>query len=342
MNRKFLFAGAGFATVVAIAFSSTQLRPAPVAPAASATATTVSANQPAETNSLSAFDGNRAFSLLRAQCDFGPRPLGTPAHEKTAAFLLEQLEPLVDEVKTQKWKQYIKYGPGAGQTFAMTNILALVRGSDDEGKKPEEIRPDLMLSAHWDTRPVADQDLISANRKQPILGANDGASGVAVLLEVTRVLKEKRPRQSIVIALWDGEDLGEFFYGAKYFARTVNEPENKRWRPARGILIDMIGDADLRVTSEKNSMAKAPELWADVHASAAALGLSRHFHGPAMEVLDDHIPLNEAGIPTIDLIDFQYPHWHTVNDTPDKCSPQSLKVIGDVLLHFIGRGAQKA
>ena len=289
------------------------------------------------------FNRQRAFDLLRAQCDFGPRPPGSAAHDKCRDFLVAQLRPLVDEIITQNWTQPIKRGPGAGRSFAMTNILGVIRGTAAGGAPPggkdtadaANTGPSLMLCAHWDTRPVADQDPSPANRAKPILGANDAASGVATLLEVARVLKRNRPSLNVIIAFWDGEDLGEFFYGSRYFARMSSTPAWKRWRPDRAILIDMIGDRDLQCNRETNSLRYAPDLYQEVLNAAAGLGLSRHFDGPQMEVQDDHLPLNQAGIPAIDLIDFSYPAWHTVDDTPDKCSPESLSVIGRVLLRVI-------
>jgi hypothetical protein len=335
MNRKWLPLGGALA-VAAVAATSLMQRPAPVS--SSAPVAHQADAKPAATTVT--FEGARAYDLLKAQCDFGPRPMGTEAHEKTAAWLQEQLKLVTDEVKPQKWNEKIRRGPGAGNTYAFTNVFGIIRGSDDEGKDPQKIVPALMLSAHWDTRPVADMDEVKANRGRPILGANDGASGVAALLEIARVLHANRPRKTIVFAFWDGEDLGEFLHGSTYFARHSREAQWKRFRAQQGILLDMIGDADLRCTRELNSIKYAPQLWEDVHAAAAEVGKSAHFNGRAIEITDDHVPLNQAGIPTIDLIDFDYPYWHTVEDTPDKCSPESLQVIGDVVLHFIARGSK--
>ncbi len=295
------------------------------------------AAQPAATEPAApvAFEAMRAFDLLRAQCDFGPRPPGSAAHAQCRDFLIERLRPLVDEIATQNWTQPITRGPGAGRSFAMTNILGVIRGRSVVDRKDGTWGPSLMLCAHWDTRPVADQEPSAANRRQPIMGANDAASGVAVLLEIARVLKDKRPEQTVLIAFWDGEDLGEFFYGSRYFAKTSSTPAGKKWRPQRAILLDMIGDRDLQCNRELTSLRYAPELYQEVLNAAVDLGLSQHFDGPAIEVQDDHLPLNQAGIPAIDLIDFNYPYWHTLHDTPDKCSPESLKVIGDVLLRVI-------
>lgn len=282
------------------------------------------------------FDAARAYRLLQAQCDFGPRPMGSPAHTKCRDFLVQQMQPLVDEFTTQNWNQPVTKGPGAGHTYAMTNLLGMIRGQN----APAGQTPQLLLCAHWDTRPVADMDPDPVNRSKPILGANDGASGVAVLLEVARVLKSSRPAQTVAVALWDGEDLGEFFYGARHFAELSRTAQWKKWRPDNAILLDMIGDRDLQVDRETNSMRLAPDLYQQVMNSAADLGLAQYFNGPQRDVLDDHIPLNEAGIPAVDLIDFSYRPWHTLDDTPDKCSPASLKVIGTVLLRLCAKWGQ--
>ena len=333
MNRR-LFPAALFG-IVAVGAAALLNRPASQAQNEAVQSTV----EKAPAASVAAFDGERAFALLRAQCDFGPRPMGTPAHEETAEWLQKQLADVSDEVETQTWNETVRRGPGAGKTFKFTNVFGIIRGTKDEGKDAEKIVPDLMLSAHWDTRPVADMDETKANRGKPILGANDGASGVAALLEIARVLKAQRPEKTIVFAFWDGEDLGEFFYGSKYFARHSREAKWKRFRPKQGILLDMIGDRNLRVTRDLTSVEFAPSLWEDFHRAAAEQGKSEHFNGREIAVQDDHVPLNQAGIPTIDLIDFDYPYWHTVEDTVDKCSAASLQIIGDCVLHFIRRGA---
>lgn len=284
------------------------------------------------------FDGKRAYDLLKAQCDFGPRPMGSEAHEKTSAWLQEHLKGVTDEVVTQKWNEAITTGPGAGHTYPCTNIFGIVRGTMDEDKDPQKIVPDLMLSAHWDTRPVADEDPVPANRDKPIIGANDGASGVAALLEMARVLKMERPKKTIVFAFWDAEDLGAFLHGARHFAVNSRDPEWKRLRARQGILLDMIGDSDLQCIRDTTSVDYAPALWEDFHRAAAEINQGEHFNGKSVGMIDDHVPLNQAGMPTIDLIDFDYPYWHTLGDTADKCSAESLQVIGDVILHFIRRG----
>lgn len=275
------------------------------------------------------FDGERAFALLRAQCDLGPRAPGTEAHRRARDWLIGQLRPHVDGLIVQTWRQKVRRGPGAGRTFAMTNLLALVHG---RGARDES--PDLMLSAHWDTRPVADQDPDPARRGEPVPGANDGASGVAVVLEAARALRAHRPPRPVVLALWDGEDLGEYFYGSRAWG-FASRRGRVAWRPRRGILLDMVGKRGLRCTTELNSLRQAPELWRRVHATAGELGLGAHFGGRPLAITDDHVFLAQAGVPTILLIDYDYPQWHTTADTVERCDAASLQAIGDVVLRVV-------
>jgi len=198
----------------------------------------------------------------------------------------------------------------------------------EQNWKDAKIR--VALFAHWDTRPSADQEFDPEKAAQPIPGANDGASGVAVLLELMRVMKEHKDI-GVQYVFVDGEDLGpsldEMFLGAKFYAKNL--PEVK---PDYGILLDMIGDRDLRVPKEPNSAALAPDLLKALYVHAANVGLGNTFPstmGP--EILDDHLSINEAGIPTIDLIDFDYRWWHTLGDTADKCSAASLGKVGRLL-----------
>ncbi|GIJ52288.1 glutamine cyclotransferase [Virgisporangium aliadipatigenens] len=273
------------------------------------------------------FEPRRAWALLRAQYDLGPRYPGAPGHRATRELLLDRLSRCADEVMVQDWVQRVATGAGAGRRFPMTNVLALIHGTHRRG------RPALLVGTHWDTRPVADADPDPRRRAEPAPGASDGASGVAVLLELARALRAVRPAQSVAFAFFDGEDLGEYCYGSRLFARTLRR--RQEWRPDAAVVIDMIGGRGMRCATETRSVAQAPALWNAVHASAAALGLERRFHGPAARVGDDHVPLQRAGVPAVLLIDRSYPQWHTVADTPDACEPASLDAIGRVLLHLV-------
>ena len=213
-----------------------------------------------------------------------------------------------------------------GFNVSMTNVIATM----DVGAKKT-----VLLMAHWDTRPTADQEWESRDAQKPILGANDGASGVAVLLDLMRAFKETPPSVNIIFLFTDGEDLGpglnEMFLGAKHYAKNLPSP-----KPSYGILLDMIGDKDLRIPVEPNSLEAAPDLVKRFYANAAKIGLAETF--PTSQqgaILDDHLALIDAGVPTMDLIDFTYPHWHTLADTVDKCSADSLGKVGKAVETFL-------
>lgn len=274
------------------------------------------------------FDAQHAFAYLEKQCAFGPRPPGTAAHRKTQAYLFAELQKYTDTVVLQPLEFQAD-----GKTLHLNNILA------EFGKGGGET---LLLAAHWDTRPMADQDAVPENRDKPILGANDGASGVAVLLETARILKEHPPPRRIVIVLFDGEDYGpstdNMFIGSRFFASALKTRTYQRWKPDYGILLDMVGDKDLQLPIERFSWDANREFAEALWHRARELGLTvfQPRLGPA--IMDDHVPLIQAGIPMVDIIDFTYPYWHTLEDTVDKCSPKSLEIVGTLVLSVIYQG----
>ena len=220
-------------------------------------------------------------------------------------------------------------GTVAGVETPMANIVARLRPEN-----PHRV----LLCAHWDSRPWADKDPVPANRRLPVPAANDGASGVAVLLEMARQLAAAPPKNcGVDIVLFDGEDLGSdsapqlFSQGARYYAA---HPAGGV-QPALAILLDMVGDAKLTLPIEGASWRSAPQqirdIWKIGAATAPAVWLDQHGY----EMTDDHTPLIEAGIPSIDIIDFDYPPWHTLADTPDKCSAASLATVGETLLTYL-------
>jgi len=269
------------------------------------------------------FNSMSAFQYLDKQVAFGPRPPGSAAHEQLRAYLVTTLGQWTT-VTQQNFKQIV-----SGTSYDLTNLLGVIPAAT-RGKGSRAPRR-LLLSAHWDTRPTADQDPDPARRNQPILGANDAGSGVAVLLEVARLLHEEPPPVEVVIALWDGEDFGNYLYGSTYFADNMGA-----FRPDWAINLDMIGDADLHVNREVNSLNAAADLFAAVLRAADDLGLAGRFDGASLNILDDHIPLIRKGIKAIDLIEFDYgpnnSYWHTHADTADKCSAESLQALGEVVL----------
>jgi len=196
-----------------------------------------------ESNLIPEFSGKNAYAYLVKQCDFGPRNPGSAGHKLCRDYLIKTFQQFADKVSTQPF--ILSYGSPPKQAKC-TNIIARFQ--------PEKSNR-ILLCAHWDTRPWADKDPDPQNRDKPILGANDGASGVAVLLEIAKIIHRDKPKTGIDIVLFDGEDAGvggsskEWIQGSSFFAKNL-EPKD---RPVFGILIDMIGDADLDVYKEENS-----------------------------------------------------------------------------------------
>lgn len=279
------------------------------------------------------FDSARAFADLEKQVKFGPRVTGTTGHKECREWLVAEFKKICGNAERQDFKVILKNARGrTPEEINLSNIYARI---NPEAKKQ------ILLCAHWDTRPSADMEEDEARQDKPIPGANDGASGVAVLLELARIFAAKKPDVGVQFVLFDGEDYGpnseRMFLGAKYYARKPALP-----RPDYAILIDMIGDKDLAIPREKRSELLNKEINDKVWNAAKELGskafisqVGHYVNGELDEIWDDHLPLLEAGWKAIDLIDFEYPAWHTLSDTPDKCSPASLKTIGDVLAKVV-------
>lgn len=276
------------------------------------------------------FDSYRAFEILKKQCEFGPRPPDSEAHRKTRDYLFSELKKYAEQVSLQPYSSEVDTisDPPKRKMLHMNNIIA------EFGSNYSET---LLLAAHWDTRPCADKDPVINNQRQPILGANDGASGVAVLLEIARILKATPPPRRIIIILFDGEDYGkttdQMFMGSRYFAKNMG-----KWKPDYGILLDMIGDKDLQIPIEQYSWVANREYADAIWRRAEKLGLAPFQRKLGVAVMDDHVPLIKAGIPMVNIIDFDYPHWHTLEDTVDKCSPKSLEVVGKLVVNIIYEG----
>lgn len=267
------------------------------------------------------FDQAKAWEHLLKQCAFGPRLSGMEGHIKTRDWMVETMKASCENVRLQPFSYDWQFGK---KKLEMWNVIG------EQNWKDAKTR--VLLLAHWDTRPFADQESDPEKMNKPILGANDGASGVAVLLELMRAVKGRLPEGlGVMYLMVDGEDLGpeleEMFLGAKHFAKNMPNP-----KPDYAILLDMVGDKDLRIPMEPNSLRYAQPLVQAFYRNAASIGLRDVFpqvYGPTIE--DDHIPLNEAGLKTIDLIDFDYAPWHTQEDTPDKCSAASLGKVGKAM-----------
>jgi hypothetical protein len=283
----------------------------------------------AETGGAAAFDGGRAYDLLNQQVSLGPRVPGTSAHTNAVKLMERALKPRADLVSVDRFSEVAD-----GKPVDLSNILARFDGKSDKW---------VLLAAHWDSRPRAEYEVDAAKRKQPIPGANDGASGVAVLLELARVFSEKKPDVGVLMVFFDGEDYGQtesgMYLGARHFAANLGKLPALLQKPIKidyGILLDMVGDKDLHIYQEQNSLHAAPEVVRKVWSAARKLGYEDQFvPKPKFRIDDDHIPLIKAGVKCIDIIDFDYGPWHTLDDTPDKCSAGSLKTVGDVVARLI-------
>jgi len=279
------------------------------------------------------FDGSRAFELLEKQVALGPRFPGSPGHAALVSLLTDYLEPRAHELKIQTTSLSHPYEDGP---LPITNILARFN---------PPARKHVLLLAHYDTRAIADQDPDPGNRSKPILGANDGASGVAVLLMLADILARDVPPIGVDLLFVDAEDVGRshdlenFSLGTKAFLPEMNDLLGGV-RPQYAVLVDMVGDAELTLPIEYHSWRDARKLVSRIWNLARDLGYSQFRFEMGAQIYDDHVPLLEAGIPAVDIIDFDYPnteknYWHTLEDTPDKCSAESLEAVGTVLTTLI-------
>jgi peptidase M28-like protein len=273
------------------------------------------------------FDGTAAFGYIETQVAFGPRVPGTPAHKSMGDWLDSLLRQRADTVVVQSWTHVTT----AKTRLPLRNFVA--RFNPGAEKR-------LLLLAHWDSRPVSDSP-ISRDSSHAVLGANDGGSGVALLLGLADVLKRAPPAIGVDLLFVDGEDYGDFtktpndvLIGSRYYG-AHQLPDGP---PLYAVLFDLVADKDLQIYQEGNSLVGAPEVVELVWDTAKELGYGGYFiASPRHTLIDDHLELQKAGIRAIDVVDFDYPPWHTQYDTIDKVSAASLQVVGDVAVQLIRR-----
>jgi glutaminyl-peptide cyclotransferase len=283
------------------------------------------------------FNGERAFEHLKEICEIGPRISGTEGMRKQQELVTRHFEELGAKVIRQEFA--IRH-PETGQRTELANLIV-------------EFHPDrkdrILLCAHYDTRPYPDQDPDPAKRRDPFIGANDGASGVALLMELGTHMADFESRYGVDFVLFDAEELiydsdrDKYFIGSEHFARdyVANPPRHKYHY---GILLDMVADKELQLYLERNSIgiASVRPLTLSIWSTAARLGVKEFIAQPGHLVIDDHLSLiNIAGIPTCDIIDFDYPrpgrlnYWHTTRDVPENCSALSLAKVGWVVHEWL-------
>lgn len=268
------------------------------------------------------FDEINAFHHAKRQVSYGPRINGSDGHKKTREYIFQQLEKSSWEIESKIYRT---------EDHVIQNIV----GKYGSGE------PLVILGAHYDTRLLSDRDQNIENISTPVPGANDGASGVAVLLELARILPETVSDNGVFgnsnikqvwLVFFDAEDNGnipgwDWILGSNSFVENLNNT------PEAVIILDMIGDANLKIYQEINS---DPIINQEIWETADKLGYGEVFIPLSKyRILDDHIPFLEAGIQAVDIIDFEYPYWHTTEDTIDKISPESLKIVGDTVLTWL-------
>jgi glutaminyl-peptide cyclotransferase len=274
----------------------------------------------AETKIWQEISGEKALAHVQRLVDFGPRPSGSEAIEKSRHYIEDQLRRSGWRVTRQAFTGATPRGK-----VQFVNLIA---------QFPLNAAPLFLLCSHYDTKTF---DTIK------FVGANDAGSSTGLLLELARVIgQHPNLAEKIELVFFDGEEAYDHFsetdglYGSRYFARQLQGSSAKQFRG--GILFDMVGDRSLDVTLPADS---PPEIARDIFAAAEGLKLRRYFTYLDREMIDDHSPLNAIGIPTIDVIDFDYPSWHTADDTIDKISAESLQVVGSVALYYLSEFALK-
>lgn len=276
------------------------------------------------------FVADSAVALVKKQCDFGPRVPGTPAHKQCGQWLAQQLAAWCDTVHAQ----HATVTTFDGTQLQITNYVGVFN---------PDAQQRVLLVAHWDCRPWADQDPDPAKRREPVLGANDAASGVAVMLELARIMHNERPTVGVDLLMTDAEDWGQENDDDSWALGTqswASHPHVEGYAPAFGILLDMVGAQGAQFAPEYFSMQYAPSTVKLVWETARDAGYGAFFttrSGGA--VTDDHMPINRAGIPCIDIVDMRgdgfFEGWHTTHDTPDVIAAATLKAVGQTLSNLI-------
>ena len=257
------------------------------------------------------FDSSRAWEHLRQLVALGPRPAGSPAIEQARAYIKKQLATAGVSVAEQAWEDKTPVGP-----IKMVNLVATIPGASKNR---------LIIGGHYDTKRF---------REFRFVGANDGGSSAAFLIELARVLKTRNNALTIELLFLDGEEAvvewtgTDNTYGSRYYVAAARKDGSLATAKAF-VLVDMIGDRDLQLTREVRS---TPWLAGIIRSAATAQNLGSYFAGPPLALEDDHLPFLAAGVPSVDLIDFEFPAWHTAGDNLDAVSARSLQIVGDVLL----------
>lgn len=275
------------------------------------------------------FDGDNAIKYLKTLCDLGPRVSGSDGMKKQQEILKAHFEKCGATVTFQKYE-----AKQTSQRLAVTMANMIVSWNPDSEKR-------VLLCGHYDTRPVADEDHFR-NWDKPFVSANDGTSTVAFFMELGNHMKKLPCKYGVDFIIFDGEEYvfdknrDKYFFGSEHFAAEYKKNKTGPKYHA-GVLLDLFAGVGATFPVEQNSNLHAGQLVEDIWKVAADVGVKSFVNQHGHTVNDDHLALNKAGIPCIDIIDFDYPHWHRITDTPDQCSPVSMANVAKVLMAWLTR-----
>jgi len=276
------------------------------------------------------FDAKNAFKYLTDICKLGPRLTASRPMQRQQQVLKDHFEKLGFEVEFQRFNAR---QPSRAESFPCVNLL--VKLNPDRSKR-------VLLSCHYDTRPMADREPPLSNRRGQFIGANDGAGSVALLMELGRLLPSLPVSVGVDIAFFDAEEFiydtqrDQYFIGSEAFVRKLVADGGKD-RYTKVLNLDMVAGKDLQLHPDVDSSVKAGVLVAEVWGIAQELGIKEFDHEPKHQVRDDHEPFLNAGINAADIIDFDYAHWHKLSDTPQNCSAESMDKVAAVLVEWLKR-----
>jgi Peptidase family M28 len=276
------------------------------------------------------FDADRAMKYLTDICHIGPRISGTEGMKKQQQYLKKHFESLKLPVEFQL---FTAVQVSKRQPVDMANMIV--------SWHPEKVRH-VILCSHYDTRPIADQEPDRRKWYEPFLSANDGCSGVSMIMELANHLDKLNPQVGVDLVLFDGEEYifeptrDKYFFGSEYFAK-VYKRDRPIQRTVAAVLLDMVAGKRIQFPVEQNSWQSAEPLVQELWTIAAEQGCAAFQNRLGYAVSDDHLALNHAGIPTVDIIDFDYPHWHRLTDVPANCSADSMRQVARVLSVWLQR-----
>jgi glutaminyl-peptide cyclotransferase len=267
------------------------------------------------------------WNYLETLCSFGPRYLGSEGYHKTLDLIRKVGEKYADEFIVQQFL----VRTDSEDLKPMINLELRFEGT--KGGAP------ILIGAHFDTRPFADEDLVEVNKSKPIMGANDGGSGTAVLLGLVQYLSQHPAERPVHLVFFDGEDFGPKgsginLLGSTYYAQQLVKIEKPEW-PYWVLILDMVGDKDLQIFKETFSLKGSSKFLDKIYRVAKKMGVKSLKEEIKYTIFDDHYPFHRMGIPSTVLIDFDYPHWHTLEDSLDKCSIESMFSVFSVVVETI-------